>query len=275
MKRLAFLVSVLLLSPMMSVTKAFPQTVTIFGNATPKTPADPDTNAVTLGVKFYTIDAGSIKGIRFYRAVKSPTGYVARLYTASGSMLASASMSSEPCATLPCWEELDFASPISIAANTTYVAAYFAPGAQYPDDQNGLANGVTSGPLVAPASGASGGNGVYHYGTSIGFPNQVWNASNYWVDVAFIPSAPTLQMSFNPPNPTIPANAVPGTAVASVTVTWTDGSPFTGTLSFAAPNGNDNATFALSGNNIVVNPSGPGVGADGGTTQNVTIQAAQ
>ncbi|MGZ4977041.1 MAG: DUF4082 domain-containing protein [Methylobacter sp.] len=31
----------------------------------------------------------------------------------------------------------------------------------------------------------SGGNGVYVYGTGSAFPNQTWNASNYWVDVVF------------------------------------------------------------------------------------------
>ena len=33
--------------------------------------------------------------------------------------------------------------------------------------------------------GVSGGNGVYLYSSSLGFPNQTWNSSNYWVDVVF------------------------------------------------------------------------------------------
>jgi hypothetical protein len=247
--------------------------LTIFGNATPQTPVDPDTNAVTLGVKFRSSQPGTISGIRFYRAARSSSGYVARLYTAGGTMLASKSLSSEPCLTLPCWEELDFASPISIGANTTYVAAYFVKGGRYAGDNNGLANGVTSGPITAPASSQVGGNGVYKYGTSIAFPNQTYLASNYWVDVAFTPSAPTLNMSFNPPNPSIPSNAAPGSAVATVNVTWSDGALFTGTLSFVAPNGDDNHKFVLSGNDIIINPNGPGIGADGGTTQNITINA--
>jgi uncharacterized protein DUF4082 len=247
--------------------------LTIFGNATPKTPVDPDTNAVTLGVKFRSSQPGTISGVRFYRAARSSSGYVARLYTAGGTMLASNSVSSEPCLTLPCWEELDFASPIWIGANTTYVAAYFVKGGHYAGDNNGLANGVTSGPITAPASSQVGGNGVYKYGTSIAFPNQTYLASNYWVDVAFTPSAPTLNMSFNPPNPSIPSNAAPGSAVATVNVTWSDGALFTGTLSFVAPNGDDNHKFVLSGNDIIINPNGPGIGADGGTTQNITINA--
>jgi hypothetical protein len=66
-----------------------------------------------------------------------------------------------------------------------------------------------------------------------------------------------------------------GSAVATITATWSDGSPFTGTLSFGAPYSNDNATFAISGNNLIINPAGPGVSGDANTTQNVTIVATQ
>jgi uncharacterized protein DUF4082 len=249
--------------------------LTIFGNGTPQHPIDPDTAAVTLGVKFRSAQPGTIAGIRFYRAARSNSGYVAGLYTTGGTMLGSKTMTSEPCATLPCWEQINFASPISIAANTTYIAAYFVAGGHYAGDTNGLTSAVTSGPLTALSSGSSGGNGVYRYGASIGFPNQTFQASNYWVDIAFTSSAPTLNMSFNPPNPSVASNAAPGSVVATINVTWSDGSPFSGTLSFVAPNGDDNHNFALSGNNIVINPSGPGITSDGGTTQNVTVQAVQ
>src|SRR5438309_4088895 len=47
------------------------QTVTLFGASTPKTPIDPDTNSVTLGVQFRSTQAGTIKGVRFYRASRS------------------------------------------------------------------------------------------------------------------------------------------------------------------------------------------------------------
>jgi hypothetical protein len=175
--------------------------LTLFGNGTPQLTIGQDTNSVTLGVKFWSSQAGTIKGIRFYRAAQSTSGYLGRLYKADGTMLASKSVSSEPCSTLPCWEELDFSSPIPVSENTTYVAAYFVKGGHYAGDVNGLAKGVTSGPLVAPASAQVGGNGVCHYGASIGFPNQTYQASNYWVDVSFTPSAPSLLMSFSPPNP--------------------------------------------------------------------------
>jgi hypothetical protein len=84
-----------------------------------------------------------------------------------------------------------FSAPISIAANTTYVAAYYTPNGRYADNYFGLNTGVSSGPLNVPASATVGGNGVYYYG--LGFPNSTWKASNYYVDVLFTsaPSAPT------------------------------------------------------------------------------------
>jgi hypothetical protein len=258
------------------VAQAQQTPITLFGTKTPKNTADTDTNAVTLGVKFKSTRAGTISAIRFYRAVKNTSGYTVKLFNSSGSVLAQARWTSDTC-TIPCWEQISFASPISISPNTIYVAAYYTSNGRYPDDtgiNGGLTNAVTSSPLTAPASSTVGGNGVYTYST--GFPNQTWQDSNYYVDVVFAPSAPTMQMVFNSPSPSIPANAASGTTVATVTTTWTDGSPFTGTLNLnQGPYADDSHTFALSGNKIVINPSGPGVGADGGTTQNITVEAVQ
>jgi hypothetical protein len=112
---------------------------------------------------------------------------------------------------------------------------------------------VTSGPLTAPASTAVGGNGVVHY-SGLGFPTNTWENANYLADVLFTPTAPYLTLSFNPANPSIASNASAGTVVTTVTATWSDGSPFTGTLSFAQPYSNDQGVFAISGNNLIINP---------------------
>jgi hypothetical protein len=50
---------------------------------------------------------------------------------------------------------------------------------------------VDNAPLHALSAGASGGNGVYAYGTGSSFPAQTWNGSNYWVDVVFTPMSIT------------------------------------------------------------------------------------
>jgi len=46
-------------------------------------------------------------------------------------------------------------------------------------------SGVTNGPLTALSNSAAGGNGVYLYGASGGFPTNTYASSNYWVDVVF------------------------------------------------------------------------------------------
>jgi hypothetical protein len=70
--------------------------------------------------------------------------------------------------------------------------------------------------------------------------------------VSFVPTEAALTLSFSPPNPSIPANAPLGTVVATINPTWSDGSPFTGTLSFAPPYSNDQGVFATSGNNLIL-----------------------
>ncbi len=91
--------------------------------------------------------------------------------------------------------------------------------------------------------------------------------------VAYAQTPPYLTLSFNPPNPSIAASAPLGSVVATITATWSDGGPFTGTLSFGPPYSNDNGVFAISGNNLIVNPAGPGISADANTTLNVTVVA--
>jgi len=174
---------------------------------------------------------------------------------------------------VPGWQVANFVSPIPISANTTYISAYYCPVGQGAGDPNELKNGVTNGPLIAPASSAVGGNGVYN--SKNAFPKSSHQASNYYVDVLFTPTGASLALSFNPPNPSIAANAPLGSVVATITPTWSDGGRFIGTLSFGPPNSNDQGVFAISGNNLIVNTSGPGVSADANTVQNVTIVATQ
>ena len=85
--------------------------------------------------------------------------------------------------------------------------------------------------------------------------------------------APQLVMSVNPPSLRIPPDAPPGTVVATITVAWSDGTPFTGTLGFAPPYSDDGGIFAISGDKLIINPAGPGALALNGTTRNVTVTA--
>jgi hypothetical protein len=167
-------------------TASDPCPCTLFlGTATPSNNGD-DPDGVELGVKFKSDVAGYISGIRFYKGAGNTGAHIGSLWSVSGSLMGSATFQAE---TASGWQQVNFASPIAIAANTTYVASYYAPVGHYSNDNNYFAaSGVDRLVLHAPSDSAAGGNGVYRYGTSSVFPNQTWGSTNYWVDVVFVTS---------------------------------------------------------------------------------------
>ena len=174
-----------------SVT-ATPTTVTIWpSTAVPGLVDGGADSSVELGVKFRSDVAGTITGIRFYKASANTGTHVGNLWSSTGTKLATVTFTGE---TGSGWQQMLFSSPVAITANTVYVASYHANAGHYSADVNYFATaGVDNPPLHALANGVSGGNGVFAYGTSSAFPTQTWNAANYWVDVVFSPGpAPTL-----------------------------------------------------------------------------------
>jgi hypothetical protein len=150
------------------------------------TDAGPD-SAVELGVKFRADVAGDVTGIRFYKHALNTGTHVGNLWTSTGTRLASATFTGESASG---WQQVTFASPVAIAANTVYVASYLSPNGHYSeDDYYFSAGGVDRPPLHALANGEAGPNSVYAYGAPSRFPTQTWRASNYWVDVTFVPAA--------------------------------------------------------------------------------------
>ena len=137
----------------------------------------PDPNSVQLGVQFETSSAGTVTAIRFYKGVLDIGPHVVSLWSNDGTLLASAAASNE---TAIGWQQVNLTSPVAIAPNTIYVAAYHTNGF-YSAAQGYFFNAVTSGPLTAPA----GRNGVYAYGDSDVFPRGSYGATNYWVDLEF------------------------------------------------------------------------------------------
>jgi hypothetical protein len=155
----------------------------IWSNASvPVNPSEPDSRAVEVGVKFRADVAGQVTGVRFYKGAGNTGTHVGNLYTLAGSLLANATFTGESATG---WQEVTFATPVAINANTTYVASYYAPNGHYAADENSFATAVVNPPLRALANGTDGGNGVYRYGTGGGFPNQTYRTTNYWVDVVF------------------------------------------------------------------------------------------
>ena len=77
-----------------------------------------------------------------------------------------------------------------------------------------------------------------------------------------------------PVTPHTPDTTPPGATVATYSVMMSDGSPFTGTVRFGPPYYDGNGVFALSGNKIIVNPGGPGLGPNKTTiTDHITLEA--
>lgn len=142
-----------------------------------------DANSVELGVKFQASENGTITGIEFYKGPQNTGTHVADLWSATGTLLATATFTNE---TASGWQEAIFSNPVTVTAGTTYVASYHTNG-DYSATPNYFATALTNGPLTAPASSTSGGNGVYAYGSTSLFPTNSFNATNYGVDVLFKP----------------------------------------------------------------------------------------
>ena len=183
---------------------------TIFGAATPATGDSGDSRSVVLGVKFRSEIPGSVIGVRFYKASANTGTHVGSLWTTSGTLLASGTFTGESASG---WQQLLFASPVAITANTTFVASYLAPKGHYSDTAAGFASsGVTNPPLSALANSVSA-DGVYVYGASNAFPTNTYHATNYWVDVLFEPTGA----------PTVPgqvASVVASAGNASAALSW-------------------------------------------------------
>jgi len=155
--------------------------VSLFGNATPATVSVNDPNGVELGMKFTSSQNGSITGARFYKGPNNTGPHTATLWSATGTNLGRVTFQNE---TASGWQTASFDTPIAITAGTTYVISYHTNG-NYSVTGRGFVEAVTSGPLTAPSSGSSGGNGLYAYGSTSAFPTGSYNSANYYVDVVF------------------------------------------------------------------------------------------
>ena len=193
----------------------------------PAVPAVGDTDAVEVGVQFRANVDGYITGLRFYKGNTNTGTHVGHLWTSSGTLLATATFINE---TASGWQTVYFASPVAVTANTTYVASYQAPAGHFAVTRSYFNTAYSHGPLSAPASGGvTPGNGVYVYPS--GFPNQSYEASNYWVDVIFDTTAPVATAT---PTPTATPSQTPVPPTSTPTNTWTPGPTATPTATATA-----------------------------------------
>jgi hypothetical protein len=166
-----------------------PSTFSLFSpTSTPSIAAANDPKAVEVGLKFQASQNGQITGLRFYKGPGNNGPHVADLWSSTGTLLATATFTNE---TASGWQQVNFATPLSITAGTTYVASYHTNSGDYAADPNLFATTLTNGPLTAPSSASSGGNGVYAYGSGSLFPSNSSHSTSYGVDVVFKPQLAT------------------------------------------------------------------------------------
>ena len=108
---------------------------------TPRPRRTADSSAVEVGVKFRTSQAGYITGIRFYKGTGNTGTHVGSLWTSTGTKLASVTFTGE---TATGWQQATFGAPVPVAANTTYVASYYAPVGRYAVNSSYFATAATT-----------------------------------------------------------------------------------------------------------------------------------
>ncbi|HKP53747.1 MAG TPA: N,N-dimethylformamidase beta subunit family domain-containing protein [Chloroflexia bacterium] len=176
------------------------RTVTVLPRACPCTiwsastvPAIPDktddSSPVELGFKFRPDINGYITKLRFYKGSSANGGtHVGSIWTTGGTRLGYATFTGE---TSSGWQEVTFATPITVTANITYVASYHAPQGHYSVDRGYMgfaASGHGVWPIKSLQSSVAGGNGVYTYYSTPAFPSSTFKETNYGVDVVFVTS---------------------------------------------------------------------------------------
>jgi hypothetical protein len=235
--------------------------------AVPGIAANADSGAVELGVRFRSDVSGQVTGIRFYKGSTNTGTHTGSLWSNTGTRLATATFTNE---TSSGWQEVSFAQPVTITANTVYVASYHTNTGQYALNQNFFSVSVDKAPLHAPADTSTSHNGVYVYGPGGIFPTDSYLSSNYWVDVAFVSGSGSGPIT----NYTVSGN-VSGGSGATVTLSGGANSSTTadasGNFSFTVPNGTYTVTASKSG--YAMTPTSRSVTVSGANVTGVTFTA--
>ncbi|GAA4186997.1 hypothetical protein GCM10022252_19780 [Streptosporangium oxazolinicum] len=153
----------------------------------PPVVTDTGSAGVVMGLKFRSTLPGFVTGIRTYVGAVRAGVRTANLWTRTGSILASATLSTEQPVG---WMWANFAAPVPIEANTTYVATHHSTTGIFSVTLDYFATTAhTNGPLTALATGTDGGNGVYSYNAAHIFPTLTSRAACYWITPVFETSA--------------------------------------------------------------------------------------
>jgi hypothetical protein len=97
--------------------------------------------AARLGQLTGMYHAGTIEAIRFYRGTRNGAGYVARLWTSTGALVAEVPLTD---GVIPGWQEATLPTPVTVTAGTTYIASYYTSNGLFARDPYGLSAAANS-----------------------------------------------------------------------------------------------------------------------------------
>jgi hypothetical protein len=112
--------------------------------------------------------------VRYYRDAGETGTHVGRVWSATGTLLASTTFTGESSSG---WQQQALSAPLDLVAGQVYVVSV-GVNARFVQNASGLASQIVSGPLRSVADGS---NGVFADAAGT-FPADSWNNSNYWVD---------------------------------------------------------------------------------------------
>jgi hypothetical protein len=183
--KLVILASLLAFCFACSKDQSSQSSASLFTGVTPKdSTLNDNQGAIEVGMKFQSTMNGTVTGIKFYKTSANTGIHTGELYSATGELLASKVFTNE---TGLGWQVTLFDQPVSITANTTYIAAYHSSLGNYTATDYGLLTKVVKSPLVALANDPESPNGIFKYTHAPAFPDTTYLADNYWVDVAMTP----------------------------------------------------------------------------------------
>jgi hypothetical protein len=160
----------------------------LFSRETPATIASADTSSMELGVRFKAQSDGYVTGVTFYKGGTNTGTHTGSLWTTGGTRLATGTFTGE---TETGWQTLQFATPVKITADTTYLASYHAPNGGYSATaQYFWGRDAVDYPLTAARTLTGADNGVFLESNSSAFPTSTFKGANYWVSPVFDSSAP-------------------------------------------------------------------------------------
>lgn len=146
---------------------------------------------LSLGTRFTSDVNGVVTGVRFYKSPGNTGVHAGSLWNQNGVELATGTFTNESASG---WQQLSFATPVTIAKNTAYVVSYRSTTGRYSVTPNAFAQRDLSwAPLRVTST-----SGAYTYGS--GFPSSS-SGSSYLVDVVFDKTPPSIAMTSQSPAP--------------------------------------------------------------------------